>query len=249
MIAVTGNTYPVKDELKAMGAAWDKENSRWILSDDADADVRKIRVPVGGSEELWEPCEECGTEPVDASGLCRYCRGTESLRVERVLSDDDEAKRVLKDIRELALALYNTASKGEKVETPQIHTTVGKGIPFGGGYGGYHVELLTDGVNLFARYINHYDGDRCRTYMVDSSNFLAQYRIAVKILISQHAPIDDPDGGEKAKSADPTPEERAAHPNETWIRAYSRKDGTKVRGHWRRLPGRARKVVQLRRAA
>jgi hypothetical protein len=41
-IAITGNTYPVKDQLKSLGARWNPERKAWMVpADKADA-ARKI---------------------------------------------------------------------------------------------------------------------------------------------------------------------------------------------------------------
>lgn len=51
-IVVTGNTYPVKNELTMLGGRWDGANKQWILPDAALEAVKKLRVPVGGREQL-----------------------------------------------------------------------------------------------------------------------------------------------------------------------------------------------------
>ena len=46
MTAITGNTYPVKDKLKAMGARWNADAKAWMVPDEkADA----ARALVGGN--------------------------------------------------------------------------------------------------------------------------------------------------------------------------------------------------------
>lgn len=41
-VAITGNTYPVKDALKAMGARWNADAKAWMVSADKAAAARKI---------------------------------------------------------------------------------------------------------------------------------------------------------------------------------------------------------------
>jgi len=180
-ITVTGNTYPVRDELKKLGARWDGTNKQWILPDTALEAVNKLRVPIGGREQLWEPCSRCGSEPVDGSGLCDRCRGTESLTVRPLLTPDDEAQALLKNLPDLVLSLYKSASRHSECE-PIEANVLGSGSPFGGGY---HVEALTDGQKLYVRYVHHYDGDRDRWYTAQTENFTEPYRLAVNLLITQ----------------------------------------------------------------
>ena len=33
MTAITGNTYPVKDSLKALGARWNPDQKAWMIDD------------------------------------------------------------------------------------------------------------------------------------------------------------------------------------------------------------------------
>ena len=43
MTAITGNTYPVKDQLRAMGATWSPAQKAWLI-DDARADQARAIV-------------------------------------------------------------------------------------------------------------------------------------------------------------------------------------------------------------
>lgn len=42
MHAITGNTYPVKDQLKALGAKWDAEKKCWMITADKAAQAQQI---------------------------------------------------------------------------------------------------------------------------------------------------------------------------------------------------------------
>lgn len=46
MIAITGNTYPVKDQIKAMGGKWDAASKSWMVPDDK---AEQARALVGAS--------------------------------------------------------------------------------------------------------------------------------------------------------------------------------------------------------
>lgn len=67
-VAITGNTYPVKDRLKALGARWNPELRAWMVprdrADEAQAIVdsapRAQRARTGGGET--KRCWECGRE-------------------------------------------------------------------------------------------------------------------------------------------------------------------------------------------
>lgn len=41
-VAITGNTYPVKDALKAIGARWDADRKCWTITDKKADEARKI---------------------------------------------------------------------------------------------------------------------------------------------------------------------------------------------------------------
>lgn len=41
-VAITGNTYPVKDALKALGARWNADQKAWMVSADKADAARKI---------------------------------------------------------------------------------------------------------------------------------------------------------------------------------------------------------------
>lgn len=54
MTAITGNTYPVKDQIKALGGRWDPTRKCWNVPDDKAVEARKL-VESAGYE-----CAECG---------------------------------------------------------------------------------------------------------------------------------------------------------------------------------------------
>jgi hypothetical protein len=76
-VLVTGNTYPVKDQIKALGGRWDAAQKGWLLpADKADA----ARALVGGTAPKspaparrpgWHPCGYPGCNP----GYCDECDG------------------------------------------------------------------------------------------------------------------------------------------------------------------------------
>lgn len=42
MTAITGNTYPVKESLKAMGGKWDARQKAWMVPDEVAEDARAL---------------------------------------------------------------------------------------------------------------------------------------------------------------------------------------------------------------
>jgi len=80
-VLITGNTYPVKDALKALGGKWDPNAKGWLVPDDKAAEARKL---VGGTTPTtrtapsrparpagWRPCGYPGCNP----SYCDECDG------------------------------------------------------------------------------------------------------------------------------------------------------------------------------
>ena len=64
MTAITGNTFPVKDQLKALGGRWNAEAKAWMVPD-AKADEARRLVASGAtsdSRDSYRPrkCIACG---------------------------------------------------------------------------------------------------------------------------------------------------------------------------------------------
>jgi len=88
-IAVTGNTYPVKDELKALGARWNGDLKAWMVPSDKAEEAQRIvagadpKKPYSGSGRSFgarsnygsrrqdESCELCGRNKY----TCGHCIG------------------------------------------------------------------------------------------------------------------------------------------------------------------------------
>jgi hypothetical protein len=82
LVAITGNTYPVKDKLKALGARWDGEAKAWMVvpdkADQAKAIVAGAKPFSGQSSYRPSRCRECGCSatrynPIYRSGVCKDC--------------------------------------------------------------------------------------------------------------------------------------------------------------------------------
>ena len=82
-VAITGNTYQVKEALKAIGARWDADQKAWMVDEDKAEQARKI-VEGGSSQPAQKKsfvhykCVVCGAKasryaPIYKSGECRDC--------------------------------------------------------------------------------------------------------------------------------------------------------------------------------
>lgn len=66
MKILTGNTYPIKDQIKAKCGKWDPIQKGWRVPEE-HYDALKALIkedsfkPTG---QLWEECECCGQEPI-----------------------------------------------------------------------------------------------------------------------------------------------------------------------------------------
>ena len=80
-VAITGNTYPVKDELKKLGARWDAANKVWLVPQDQADKAKEIvaSAPAKSSKPFRHTkCVVCGVAggrytPIYRSGECRDC--------------------------------------------------------------------------------------------------------------------------------------------------------------------------------
>jgi hypothetical protein len=63
-VAITGNTYPVKDQLKALGARWNPDQKAWMIAADKADAARKIVSGTPQQAKNGKPhfakCHECG---------------------------------------------------------------------------------------------------------------------------------------------------------------------------------------------
>lgn len=84
MTLITGNTYPVKDQLKSLGARWNADEKGWMISDEKAEQARKIvagATSAPSSERrafVHHKCQVCGSKAdrynkIYRSGECRDC--------------------------------------------------------------------------------------------------------------------------------------------------------------------------------
>lgn len=79
MTAISGNTYPVKDALKALGARWNPDRKVWMIADDKADQANQI-VATAGPKKPYSPsrgsysrrsreCPRCGCS--ECGGPCQ----------------------------------------------------------------------------------------------------------------------------------------------------------------------------------
>ena len=93
LVAITGNTYPVKEKLKALGARWNGADKAWMVSADKAEQARQIVAGAGAKQPYrgarsfgarssfgrgkWNGCS-CGARELPGGGLsanaCAQCR-------------------------------------------------------------------------------------------------------------------------------------------------------------------------------
>jgi hypothetical protein len=78
MTAITGNTYPVKDQLKAIGARWNPDQKAWMIADEKAAEARKIVSGSSSTSSRATTCKHCRMKAdrynaITRSGLCQSC--------------------------------------------------------------------------------------------------------------------------------------------------------------------------------
>jgi len=85
MVAITGNTYPIKEQLKRLGGKWDPDSKQWLVPDSKAEEARALLATVPSYTKrtykrpfVHHKCTVCGTRasryvPIYRSGECRDC--------------------------------------------------------------------------------------------------------------------------------------------------------------------------------
>lgn len=88
LIPITGNTFPVKDQLKALGAKWNPDEKAWMIAEGKAEQARAIVAgapasaprSMGARSGGYRPsrCRSCGAaptryNPIYRSGDCKDC--------------------------------------------------------------------------------------------------------------------------------------------------------------------------------
>lgn len=84
MVAVTGNTYLVREQLRSLGGKWDVTNKCWLVPDEKADEARKLvesgtTTPTTSKSFRHTKCKVCGFRPsnryekIYRSGECKDC--------------------------------------------------------------------------------------------------------------------------------------------------------------------------------
>ena len=86
MSIITGNTYPVKDQLKALGGRWNPEQKAWVVPDEKAEQAKALvaaapvipRKPNQQSSYRPSRCKDCKCapsryNPIYRNGQCKQC--------------------------------------------------------------------------------------------------------------------------------------------------------------------------------
>jgi len=85
MAQITGNTYPVKERLRALGGKWDSTTKAWVVPDERAEEARALVAAApkdSGKRPAYRPtrCKECGARPgprgwpkIYRNGICSDC--------------------------------------------------------------------------------------------------------------------------------------------------------------------------------
>lgn len=85
MVKITGNTYPVKEKIKALGGKWDVDCKAWLVPDDKAEEAKRLVSCAPRDYSGPKKCIVCGRverrdrrgypigDPVYRNGECRSC--------------------------------------------------------------------------------------------------------------------------------------------------------------------------------
>src|ERR1039458_768040 len=73
-VAITGNTYPVKDALKAIGAKWDADQKCWTITDKKADEARKIVANAPAQVSTPGKCAKCHGPVKAPYTVCYACK-------------------------------------------------------------------------------------------------------------------------------------------------------------------------------
>lgn len=71
-VLITGNTFPVKDQLKALGGKWDANAKGWRVPSEKAADARDIVAAVGQPSRTYSPAPKSQAAPRRDWQPCGY---------------------------------------------------------------------------------------------------------------------------------------------------------------------------------
>lgn len=72
-VAITGNTYPVRDQIKALGGRWNADRKAWVVPAAKAAEARQIVASAPAeARRHFSRCADCGA-PSQGWYRCRDC--------------------------------------------------------------------------------------------------------------------------------------------------------------------------------
>ena len=72
LVAITGNTYPVKDQLRSIGGKWDAEHKCWMVPAEKEAEAKALVC--GAPQRTPGKCRKCGKECNPKYDTCLNCK-------------------------------------------------------------------------------------------------------------------------------------------------------------------------------
>jgi hypothetical protein len=72
-IAITGNTYPVKEQLKALGAKWNADQKAWMVTEDKAQAAQAIVANAGPKKAFTGTRTATAARSFGARRSTRYC--------------------------------------------------------------------------------------------------------------------------------------------------------------------------------
>ena len=79
MKPVTGNTFPIKDQLKKLGGRWDAESKCWMVPEDKIREAQRLADSVPAPERM-EGKKAAGTKKCAGCGVSHRRRSRAQLR-------------------------------------------------------------------------------------------------------------------------------------------------------------------------
>lgn len=120
LVAVTGNTYPVKDQLKALGARWNPDAKAWMVAPDKADAARAIVAGRSSATPAYRPGMMTEAQRITLSKLMR--------RVEHIRMFDSfggNGAQLVDEIRTEIDRLGGTAKLTSKQASNFISTLIG----------------------------------------------------------------------------------------------------------------------------
>lgn len=108
---ITGNTYPIRDRIRAIGAHWDAERKAWWTAkrDEAEKLIAKLGQPPQAESKATQPQREAPGERATVAGRAEYKGKTYYIagRVERGRTSYDDRVQAVTSRDGATILLYS----------------------------------------------------------------------------------------------------------------------------------------------